>query len=445
MKFLAFLLAVTLQAATYTVGAGQQFPTINALPAKLLAGDIVEVQAGKYIDVKAWPIAGAVDNPVIVRCVGPGECLFDAGAANLAFTPRAIFEVANGAYHFLGPFYFRNAHNGGLNAAAIRVVSGSIEADGFKIRNCDNGVFSSATATSVTIRNFDIAWSGRGSGAGHSIYAAGAKLVVEDGRFYRTIGGIHVKTRARDAFILRNAILDAVDGEVQCTSGPQTIAPGADCMVEGNTIRTLAKGRANCCRVIAFGHEGAAGTDRNGTLRLHGNKVTMNAPNQILASLDSVNAGLEAVGNDFQGTANLIRVRYGTSGPITGANNRVSPTVIPTPPPAPPGPWSIIDVLPPLFVPPASTAIDTTPPSQVTGLVGKWTATGIELSWTPATDAGGISHYEITAPYGPFGSDEATGFYYYTSQPSITFTVLAVDKSGNRSELPSAPLVVVKP
>jgi hypothetical protein len=79
-------------------------------------------------------------------------------------------------------------------------------------------------------------------------------------------------------------------------------------------------------------------------------------------------------------------------------------------------------------------------------LVGKWTATGIAVSWTPATDAGGISHYEITAPYGPFGSDESTGFYYFTSSVApITMSVIAVDKAGNRSELPSAPITVVKP
>lgn len=442
MKWIALLFVGALHAATYSVGPGQTYATINALP-KLVSGDIVEIQSGIYTDVKAWPIAGAPDNPVVVRCIGPAHCEFNAGTAQLAFTPRAIFEVADGAYHFRGPFYFRNAHNGGLNAAAIRVVRGAVEADGFKIRNCDNGVKSSFTASSVTIRNFDIGWSGKGSAAGHSVYLEGDHVAIEDGRFNRTIGGIHVKTRARDSVIRRNQILDSVDGEVQCTSGSNTIAPGADCLVEDNVIRTLAKGRANCCRVIAFGHEGVAGTDRNGILRLHSNKVTMNAPNQILVSLDSVNAGLEAVGNDFQGTANLIRQRYGTSGPITGANNRVSPTVLPVQPPAPPSPWQIIDVLPPLFVPPASVAIDTTPPSQVVGLVGRWTATGIELSWTPSVDAGGISHYEIIAPYGPYGSDEATGFYYFTSSAApVTFSVLAVDRAGNRGTSAGAITVV---
>lgn len=452
MKLFLLTLTVTLaMGATLNVGPGEQYKTINELPKLLQAGDIIEIQPGTYKDVKAWPIAGAADNPVIVRCVGPAHCIFDAGDTNLQFTPRAIFEVADGAYSFLGPFSFRNAHNGGLSAAAIRIVKGTLEVDGqrgMKFRNCDNGIKSSVTMETAIIRNVDIQWCGRGSAAGHSIYIEGKKLTVEDSYFERTIGGIHFKTRARDVTLRRSQLLDSTDGEIQLANGPNTIAPGADALIEDNVIRTLAKGRVNCCRVNAFGHEGTAGTDRNGILRYYRNKVIMNAPNQILFSLDSVNAGLDARDNDFQGSANLIRQRYGTSGPITGTNNRVSPTVLPAPPPPPPNPWAIFDVLPALFVPPAAAAsVDTIPPSQVTGLVGTQTPTGIILSWQPSTDAGGIARYEIVTSYGPFSYGENETSFYHVGDTvagrTYTYQVIAVDRSENRATI-SAPFSYIR-
>ena len=460
---LALLVGATVaQAATYQVGVGQTYPTIATLP-KLVAGDVVEIQPGTYTQVKQWPIAGMPASPVVVKCLGPARCLFDAAGVNLAFTPRAIFQVDDGAYTFIGPFSFRNAHNGGLNAAAVRTIRGTVVVDGVKIRNSDNGVTSSA-ATSITVRNSDIGWSGMGSAAGHSVYLSGDRAVVEDNIFFRTIGGMHVKVRARDAVVRRNQILDSTDGEIQCGNGLTTTTPGADCVVVDNVIRTLAKGRVNCCRVIAFGHEGRVGTDRNGTLRLYRNKITVSAPNQVVVSLDSVNAGFDAVDNTIEGTANLIRVRYGISGPITGRGNKVSPVLVPPLPVV--GRYSIIDVLPHLFVPPSVVVAgttpptqvpdttpptqvpDTTPPTQVTNVTFTVTpTTPIILTWTPSVDAGGIAYYEVMAPHGPFSmGDEPTFVHTGGIHPgrSYTYVVTAVDKAGNRS-IPSEPITVVRP
>lgn len=408
---------------TLQVGPNSQYKSIKTLPA-LLPGDVVEVEPGIYHDARVWPIAGTPDEPITVRSMEPRKAIFDAEGINLQFTPRAIFQVPGGVYRFLD-FKFRNASNN-ANAAAIRVIAGQAEVVGNHIRNCDMGV-QTTNANLMVIRHNDIGWNGRGANS-HNIYLSGGEhSIIEDNIIARTIGGMNVKVRTRLAEIRHNQILDSVDGEIHATYSSLTLQPGSDCIVEGNFIRTLAKGRTNKLRVIAFGHEGSyPATDRNGTLFLRNNRIEMRDPQQIMVSLDSVNAALDAEGNSIEGSCNLIRVRYGSYAGNEGRGNRIKVN----------GQQYEFDACPLVFFPPPIPPVDTTPPAPPSDLIATQMPTSVKLTWSPSPSTD-VDHYEVIGPYGPFSMGDECAYAIvaglYVGR-SYTYSVVAVDPSGNASK-----------
>ena len=450
MKLMRITLLVVLISANILcaevlkVGPEETYKTLLDLPRRFEPGDVIELQPGIYRQFRQLPNAGTPENPVVIKCAVKWACTLDGGDFNFAFTPRAAFEVPNGAYTFQD-IDFRNISNGGQNASAIRCIAGQCIIEGNRIRNVSMGIHGTAPTLTI-IRHNDIQWNGFGNNS-HQIYLSGGEnAIIEDNIIAHTVGGMNVKVRTRLATIRRNTILDSRDGEVQCGNGPTTLQPGSDCLVENNVIRTLAKGRGNCCRVIAFGHEGSPGTDRNGVLRFLNNSITTRNNVQILVSLDSVNAGLEARGNIIEGTNKLLRIRYGTSGPVTAEGNFVRsaegllpivgfPTLFEPP----------VGILP-LSEAPAPAPTDTVKPTQPTELAATQSAKNIILTWNPSTDDGGISHYEIIMPYGPYSMGAEPTYTVITANypgRSYTFSVVAVDFAGNRSE-PSESITLIR-
>lgn len=414
----------------YKVGPAEALKTILEVPSTLAAGDIVEIQPGVYKEVRVWPLVGTPANPVIIRAAVRHSVTFDAAGVQLAFTPRAIFQVNDGAYTIQG-IKFRNASNGGLNASAIRCVAGQLIVEDCWIRNCSMGIQTTAPSL-VIIRGCDIGWCGFGNNS-HNIYlSGGTESILEDNIIERSVGGINVKIRTRLSRVIRNKIWDSKDGELQFCDGPETLTTGADAVAEDNDIRTLpTRNGGNIARVIAFGHEGKPDTDRIGTLRLINNKINLRSPSNICVSLDSLNAGLEAEDNVIEGVSNnLLRVRYASSSPVTATKNYMGTT-----------PFTGFTLVYTPVVPPPP---DFQAPPQPQNLQATQTAKTITLTWDPST-ATDISHYEVDAPYGPYSMGDENFFTHVTNiyaGRSYNFKVIAVDKAGNRS-LP-ALLTVVK-
>lgn len=415
----------------YKVGPSEQLKSIRDI-SSLTAGDEVEIRDGLYRDARAWPIAGTPGQPIVVRAANFGKVMFDGADQTFSFTPRAIFQVNDGHYKFQG-IKFRNATNGNLNAAAIRCVKGSLIVEDCWMRNCSMGI-QTTDPYSVEIRRCNVGWCGFGNNS-HNIYLSGGhKSIIEDSIFERTCGGINVKIRTRYAEVRRNRILNSIDGELQFCDGPETLEAGADAICEENEIRTLVnRGRGNIARVVAFGHEGKPGTDRNGTLIFIRNKILLRNSAQILVSLDSLNAGLNSVENKIEGISNkLIRVRYGTSGPVQGLNNSIR--------------GELFQGWPELYVPSAPPLPpDITAPTIPKGLTVSQTNKTIVLNWEPSPESD-IAYYEVDAPWGPYSMGNEPTFTHVTNiypGRKYTFTVTAVDFAGNRSA-PSEPISIVK-
>lgn len=401
---------------TYALTPTDPFPT------KLQPNDVIDLSPGIHFKPQSLPIAGTPDSPIIIR--GQAGTICDGSIfGNFGGTPRAFWQVNDGAYRFES-MDVRNVSNGGTNAAGIRTVKGNVQINKVRIRNCDMGVHSTDPEV-LAIYNSDIQWNGRGANS-HNIYSSGGELfVLEDSIIAYTLGGMNVKIRARTPYVRRNRIWYSKDGELQATyqenlvNGVMTSllnGPGNDCYVEGNDFRTFADHwRSNKTRVCAFGNEGDPLKDRNGTLRLRYNTFTIAKNDQVIASLDSVNAGLELVGNLITGTQLLYRVRYATCGPILITPTTYQP--LPT---------------------------DTTKPQKPTNLTARQTQTAIILDWMPVS--GAIDHYEVIAPYGPFSLGLETSYTcvagLYAGRP-YTFAVQAVTTSGVKSD-PSDPVTIVR-
>jgi hypothetical protein len=97
----------------------------------------------------------------------------------------------------------------------------------------------------------------------------------------------------------------------------------------------------------------------------------------------------------------------------------------------------------------AQWTVDTSPPSQPTGLAGSATsATAVSLSWTAATDNNGIASYDVQRNGVTIGStgSPATSYLDTTAAPSTSYqyAVIARDAAGN-SSTPSAPITVTTP
>ena len=88
---------------------------------------------------------------------------------------------------------------------------------------------------------------------------------------------------------------------------------------------------------------------------------------------------------------------------------------------------------------------DTTPPSAPTGLVGGVSGTGVNLSWSAASDNLGVAYYQVDRDGQPIATSlHATSL----TDPSVaagshTYTVRAVDGYGNVGPAASITVVVV--
>ncbi|MGX7243595.1 fibronectin type III domain-containing protein [Enterococcus quebecensis] len=83
---------------------------------------------------------------------------------------------------------------------------------------------------------------------------------------------------------------------------------------------------------------------------------------------------------------------------------------------------------------------DTQAPSQVTGLKAtNVTKNSAQLSWNPSTDNVGVDKYEVYRNGTRIGESKTTNYAVngLTADTSYTFTVVAVDKAGNRSQMSS--------
>lgn len=176
-----------------TVGSGQDFATIAAAIAAARDGDVVEVQAGTYVNDFA-----DINVDVTLRAVG--------GTAELIATappPKGKAILNTTADVTIDGFAFSGAAVPDQNGAGIRHQGGALTVLNSRFEDNENGILSGYDpAATLTIRNSEFAANGNGTGYTHNLYVGDiARLVVEDSVFRDADAGHQIKSRAQETVI----------------------------------------------------------------------------------------------------------------------------------------------------------------------------------------------------------------------------------------------------
>jgi hypothetical protein len=209
------------------VGPGRkiELPSQAARIAK--PGDIIEIEAAEYFgDVAVWRA-----NDLVIRGVG-GRPHLNAGGR--AAEGKAIW-VTRGNNITIENIEFSDAKVRDRNGAGIRS-----EGRDLTIRNClfhnnEDGILGGSNKEStITVEYSEFAYNGHGDGQSHGIYVGSIKrLVFQYNYVHHTKIGHHVKSTAKENFMLYNRLMDEGDGN---SSYAIDIPNGGLAIIIGNII-----------------------------------------------------------------------------------------------------------------------------------------------------------------------------------------------------------------
>ncbi|MBK7667702.1 MAG: hypothetical protein IPJ32_10390 [Sphingobacteriaceae bacterium] len=247
-KFLLLFAIATLsiQAATWKVGATQTYTTPSAVVNLVQNGDTIEIDGGVYLnDPVIWTKnltfrgLGTGSNRSIMRWTG-GDIANGKGIwvfANPAITGNATIDniVFEGA---------RVSDGNGGNGAGIRYQAKDLTIRNCQFNSCQNGILEggSYTGACVSIVNseffnngYEVIGNTSFSGYEHNIYISAQtdSLLVKNCYFHDPRGEANsLKTRAQKSYILYN-VIDEANGQ---GSWEINIAQGGLNVIIGNTI-----------------------------------------------------------------------------------------------------------------------------------------------------------------------------------------------------------------
>lgn len=284
--------------AVLSVGAGKQFTTISSAVAAAKDGDVVEVQAGTYVN--DFPV---VSTKISIVGVGGMAKLVAQGAipngkgillANNDLTVKNLeFAGANVADH---------------NGAGIRYQAGKLVVDKCYFHDNENGLLANPSATgTIAITNSEFGANGYGDGYTHGLYVGRiASLSVSNSYFHDTKVGHHIKSRADNSTITNNRLSDGSGTSSYSIDLPN----GGAGLVTGNTIvQGVNGGNPN---IIHFGGEGTAYA--GSSLKVQGNTI-VNEKSSGTGVLNQTSAVADVGYNKFYHVPTL------TSGPANVHDN----------------------------------------------------------------------------------------------------------------------------
>jgi hypothetical protein len=333
---LLFLSLAAVRAETYRVGPSRKDTSLNAVAARLHAGDVVEVDGGAtYRGQITLGNSGAPGKPIVIRGLGRG-----AGRPVLATSGGVI---GGSVVRFWGHHYVLENFEvtGGRDKATARGLY--VVADDVTIRNCvvhdvaGQGIHASDTAGSLTLDRVEVYRCGAGDRA-HQIYVAtdnakfpAAVFRMEGCYLHDGLGGNNVKSRAGRTEIYGNWIegaafheLDLIGADASAQKPGTADVVREDADVVGNLLRKRA-GSAG-----TFAHLGTDGTGAsNGRYRFFHNTFVVDADCRGTVTIFGMKAAvqsLEVFNNVFFSPAAKLRVVSGGSVASTGANNWASAT-----------------------------------------------------------------------------------------------------------------------
>ena len=273
------------------VGPGQALATPSAAAAAAQNGDVIRIAAGDYRgDVATW----RQNNLTICGVGGRARLFADGNSAG----GKAIW-VVSGSNITIDSVEFRNAAVPDLNGAGIRAEHGGW----LRIRNSgfydnENGILTSAGATSLVIEGSEFARNGRGDGYTHNLYVGQIdRLTVSASYFHEAKVGHNLKSRARESIIDNSYLMDGPGGTASYVAD---FPNGGRVVMRGNLLH---KGpNAQNPSVISFGAEGL--THPTNTLELTHNTVAITRSGGAFVAVYAGTQSVNLKANLFAGTGN---------------------------------------------------------------------------------------------------------------------------------------------
>jgi hypothetical protein len=231
-------------AAVLMVGPTQTYkkPSDAALVAK--AGDTVRIDKGTYFDCAVW----SVDN-LIIDGASQGTVLTDKICQG-----KAIFVVhANGVT--VRNITFQRARADDGNGAGIRAEGAGLTVERSKFFNNQSGILSGDVGGSaIIVRDSEFDHNGTCvRSCAHGVYVGHiASLEIDNSRFFNTLAGHHIKSRALRTVLNGNHIEDGPEGTA---SYEIDIPNGGSLVMTGNVIEKGPK-NLNHKAAVMIGEEG---------------------------------------------------------------------------------------------------------------------------------------------------------------------------------------------
>jgi hypothetical protein len=339
-------------AATYTVGPGGQYPTLNAAfqAVDLGPGDVVEVMGGgpAYAGGVIVPEedGGAPGNPVILRGVGPSRPHLSGGTNTIEFrlSDHLVFEnfeVSGTGDTLTGTFrcVYHHAHD-----IVVRNVY---------IHDCPrHGILGADTDSgSLTVEYSEIYNAGSNTG-NHAIYMATDEVAhpgsvfrlqysyVRDSRFDDTRdGGNLIKSRAERNEIYYNWLEGAFFHELELI-GPDPAGAHEDwnddlAREDSDVVGNVIVHTSDFGSVLRFGGDGTSGGrgETFGRYRVVNNTILRRNTSgnttifRLFEGIDALEFHNNVIWREGSGTLTLVRAveaQWVGSPKVTGSNNWIS-------------------------------------------------------------------------------------------------------------------------
>ncbi len=266
-----------------TVGKGEMFATLGAAIAASHNGDVIEVQAGTYVNDFA-------EISTNIKIIGVG------GMVNLVATeapPNGKAILVTDANVEIDNVSFSGVTVPDGNGAGIRYEQGNLVLDNDYFFDNQDGLLSAPNQTgTITINQCEFANNGSGTGQTHNLYVGDiAQLTVENSYFTGAVVGHEIKSRAANTLILDNVI---ADGPTAPTSYSIDLPDGGQAVIQGNYIE---KGpNAQNDTMIHFGGEGLpyAGS----SLVVTGNTLVNDLQNSNATGLTNATGSVATISNN---------------------------------------------------------------------------------------------------------------------------------------------------
>jgi Ca2+-binding RTX toxin-like protein len=259
--------------ATLTVGFGQQYGTIQSAVAASKDGDVLQVQAGVYVNDFA-----EINTKITLQGMGGMVKM-----VNLGFIPNEKGILVTNTDVTIDNFEFAGAIVSSQNGAGIRYQGGHLTITNSYFHENQNGILANAAPNgSITIKNSEFAANGWGDGITHNLYVTEVgRLTITDSYFHDAVVGHQIKSRAFETIITNTRVFDNSGNASYSIDLPN----GGHAVLTNNIIQQGANSQNS--NIISFGVEGNVHT--GSTLTMTNNTVINDlAGGNLLAHLDGV-------------------------------------------------------------------------------------------------------------------------------------------------------------